>query len=50
MQLDKKIILLSWNNMGASTVKWTTLDPYLVSSESDSILYTNLEFYERKKS
>ena len=28
---------------GASMVKWTTLDPCLVFSESDSILYTNFE-------
>ena len=33
-------------DMGASTVKWTTLDPYLVLSESDSILCTNFEFCE----
>ena len=33
-------------NMGASTVKWTTLDPCLGLSESDSKLYTNFEFYE----
>ena len=35
--------------MGASTVKWTDLDPYLVLVESDSKLYTNFEFGERKK-
>ena len=35
--------------MGASTVKWTDLDPYLVLVESDSKLYNNFEFGERKK-
>ena len=35
--------------MGASTVKWTTLDPCLVFSESDSKLYTSFEFCEEKK-
>ena len=29
-------------------VKWTTLDPFLVFSESDSKLYTNFEFCEEK--
>jgi hypothetical protein len=33
---------------GASTVKWATLDPYLVLSESDSILSTGFEFCEEK--
>ena len=37
-------------NMGASTVKWTTPNPCLVSSESDSKLYTNFEFCEEKES
>jgi hypothetical protein len=32
--------------VGASTVKWTTLDPCLGLSESDPKLYTNFEFYE----
>jgi len=32
--------------MGASTVKWTTLDPCLGLSESDPKLSTNFEFYE----
>ena len=32
--------------MGASTVKWTTLDPCSGLSESDPKLYTNFEFYE----
>jgi hypothetical protein len=31
---------------GASTVKWTTLDPCSGLSESDPKLYTNFEFYE----
>ena len=33
---------------GASTVKWTTHDPCLVVSKSDSKLYTNFEFCEEK--
>ena len=33
-------------NMGANTVKWTTPDPLLVLSESDSKLYTNSELCE----
>ena len=32
--------------MGASTVKWTTLDPCSGLSESDPKLYTKFEFYE----
>ena len=32
--------------MGASTVKWTALDPCSGLSESDPKLYTNFEFYE----
>ena len=35
---------------GASTTKWTTLDPCLVLIESKSILCTNFEFCEEKKS
>jgi hypothetical protein len=35
--------------MGASTVKWTTPDPCLMFSESDSKLNTNFEFCEEKK-
>ena len=31
---------------GASRVKWTTLDPCLVLSESDPKVYTNFNFYE----
>ena len=31
---------------GASTVKWTTLDPCSGLSKSDPKLYTNFEFYE----
>ena len=31
--------------LGASTVKWTPLDPCLDLSESDPKLYTNFEFY-----
>ena len=33
-------------HQGASTVKWTTLDPCSGLSESDPKLYTNFEFYE----
>jgi hypothetical protein len=32
--------------LGASTVKWTTLDPYSSLSESDPKLYTNFELHE----
>ena len=32
----------------AGTIKWTTLDPCLVFSESDSKLYTNFEACEEK--
>ena len=32
--------------MGASTVKWTILDPCSGLSESDPKLYTNFEFHE----
>ena len=32
--------------LGASTVKWTALDPCSGLSESDPKLYTNFEFYE----
>jgi hypothetical protein len=32
--------------MGASTGKWTALDPCSSLSESDPRLYTNFEFYE----
>jgi len=32
--------------MGASTVKWTSLDPCSGLSESDPKLYTNFEFHE----
>ena len=38
---------LTWC-LGASTVKWTTLDPCLGLSESDPKLYTNFEFHERE--
>ena len=34
--------------MGASTVKWTILDPCSCLSESYPKLYTNFEFYEIK--
>ena len=33
---------------GASTVKWTALDPCSGLSESDAKLYNNFEFYEIK--
>jgi hypothetical protein len=32
--------------LGASTVKWTTLDPCTCLSKSDPKLYTNFEFHE----
>ena len=32
--------------LGASMVKWTTLDPCSGLSESDPKLYTNFKFYE----
>ena len=35
-------------HLGASTVKWTNLDPCLVFNESDSKLYINFEFCEEK--
>ena len=35
--------------MRASKVKWTSPNPYLVWSESDSKLYNNFEFCEEKK-
>lgn len=34
--------------MGASTIKWTTLDPCTCLSESVSKLYTNFNFCEDK--
>ena len=34
------------SQLGASTVKWTTPDPCLVLTESDSLLCTNFEFCE----
>jgi hypothetical protein len=34
--------------LGASTVKWTTLDPCSGLSESDPKLYSNFEFHEIK--
>ena len=34
--------------LGASMVKWTTLDPCSTLSESDPKQYTNFEFYEIK--
>ena len=39
---------MSYGSWGASTVKWTSLDPCLVVSESDSILYTNFKSCEKK--
>ena len=35
--------------MGASIVKWTTPNPHLVLSESDSIVCICFEFYEENK-
>ena len=32
--------------MGASTVKWTTLDPCSCLTASDPKLYTNFDFFE----
>jgi len=32
--------------MGASTVKWTTLDPCSGFSESDPKIYTDFDLYE----
>ena len=32
----------------ASMVKWTTLEPYLDLSESNSKMYTNFEFFVEK--
>ena len=40
------ICLVIWFHMGASTLKWTTLDPCAGLSESDPNLYTNFKFYE----
>ena len=37
---------VSSTTMGASTVKWTTLDPCSSLSESDSKLYNKIYFYE----
>ena len=34
--------------MGASTVKWTTPEPWVGLSESDSKLYTNFELSKEK--
>jgi hypothetical protein len=42
-----KVMVLTLN-MGASTVEWTTHDPCLVLSESDSILCIIFEFCEKK--
>ena len=38
--------LRMWEQMGASMVKWTALDPCSGLSVSDPKLYTNTEFYE----
>ena len=43
LHLKNRVTLL-----GPSAVKWTTPDPCLGSSESDSKLYTNFEFCEEK--
>lgn len=32
--------------MGSSMIKWTSHDPYMWLSESDSKLYTDFKFYE----
>ena len=37
---------LTSTKVGASTVKWTTLDPCSGLSENDPKLYTNFKFYE----
>ena len=41
-----KEAIFSILDQGASTGKWTTLDPCSSLSESDPKLYTNFEFYE----
>jgi hypothetical protein len=43
IRLNFKETFVTW---GASTVKWTTLDPCSCLSESDPKLYTNFEFHE----
>jgi hypothetical protein len=48
--LDFVLIIIESNifQLGASTVKWTALDPCSGLSESDPKQYTNFEFYEIK--
>jgi hypothetical protein len=36
-------VIIDW---GASTVKWTALDPCLGLSENDPKVYTNFDLYE----
>jgi hypothetical protein len=36
-------VIIDW---GASTVRWTALDPCLGLSESDPKLYSNFDLYE----
>jgi hypothetical protein len=40
--------IMSIVSLGASTVKWTSLDPCSGLSESDPKQYTNFKFYEIK--
>ena len=42
------VVFLFFFLLGASMVKWTTLDPCLVFSDSDSKASTNFEFCEEK--
>ena len=42
---DAQLLFL---DMGASTVKWTSLDPCSSLKEIDPKLYSNFEFYEIK--
>ena len=46
--MQKTCIVNHITEQGASTVKWTTLDPCSSLSESDPKQYTNFEFYEIK--
>jgi hypothetical protein len=44
-KFDARVLRLSLQ-LGASTVKWTALDPCSGLSESDPKLYTNSDLYE----
>lgn len=41
-----KLLLGIYIWMGSSMIKWTSHDPYMWLSESDSKLYTDFKFYE----